>query len=84
MKIGVKGVNQNEDLLKQLKTISEALDKQDEKKVSKMRPFTNFDGFETCKCGGCPVCGMGFLYSDQIRYCFYCGQKLDWSDDTKC
>lgn len=33
MNFGVTGVNQKEELLKQLKTISEALDKQTEKKV---------------------------------------------------
>lgn len=32
MNFGVTGVNQKEELLKQLKTISEALDKQTEKK----------------------------------------------------
>lgn len=43
MNFGVTGVNQKEELLKQLKTISEALDKQTEKKVSKMRPVIDFN-----------------------------------------
>ena len=46
MNFGVTGVNQKEELLKQLKTISEALDKQTEKKVSKMRPVIDFNGNE--------------------------------------
>lgn len=68
-------------LAEQAIKLEEALEKQTEKKVNNIHPFTNFDGFETCKCGGCPVCGMGFIYSDQIRYCFYCGQKLNWCDE---
>lgn len=46
MNFGVTGVNQKEELLKQLKTISEALDKQTEKKVSKMRPVIDFNGMK--------------------------------------
>lgn len=46
MNFGVTGVNQKEELLKQLKTISEALDKQTEKKVLKMCPVMDFNGNE--------------------------------------
>ena len=42
MNFGVTGVNQKEELLKQLKTISEALDKQTEKKVKKYAPYYGF------------------------------------------
>lgn len=44
MKIALTGVNQKEEVLKQLKTISEALDKQTEKKVLNMRPVIDFNG----------------------------------------
>lgn len=46
MNFGVTDVNQKEELLKQLKTISEALDKQTEKKVLKMCPVMDFNGNE--------------------------------------
>lgn len=84
MNFGVTGVNQKEELLKQLKTISEALDKQTENKVSNMRPVIDFNGNEIYKRGECPVCGFEFSCSNNMKYCFYCGQKLDWSEDTKC
>ena len=51
MNFGVTDVNQKEELLKQLKTISEALDKQTEKKISKMRPVIDFNGNEIYKRG---------------------------------
>ena len=84
MNSGVTDVNQKEELLKQLKTISEALDKQTEKKVLKMCPVMDFNGNEINRRGECPVCGFEFYYFNNIKYCFYCGQKLDWSEDTKC
>lgn len=84
MKIGTTSVNQKEELLKQLKTISETLDKQTEKKVLKMCPVIDFNGNEVYKRGECPVCGFEFSCSNNIKYCFYCGQKLDWSENTKC
>ena len=84
MNFGVTGVNQKEELLKQLKIISEALDKQAEKKVKNMRHFMDFNGNEINKRGECLVCGLEFYYSNNMKYCFNCGQKLDWSEDTKC
>lgn len=84
MNFGTISIYQKEDLLKQLKTISEALDKQTEKKVKNMRPVMNIFGKEINKCGECPVCGFEFGICNNINYCFYCGQKLDWSEDTKC
>lgn len=83
MNFGVTGVNQKEELLKQLKTISEALDKQTEKKVSKMRPVIDFNGNEIYKRGECPVCGFEFSCSNNMKYCFYCGQKLDWGNKNE-
>lgn len=84
MNFGVTGVNQKEELLKQLKIISEALDKQSEKKVKNMRHIMDFNGNEINKRGECPVCGLKFYYSNNMKYCFNCGQKLDWSENTKC
>lgn len=84
MNVGTISIYQKKDLLKQLKTISEALDKQTEKKVSKMRPVIDFNGNEIYKRGECPVCGFEFGCSNNMKYCFYCGQKLDWGEDTKC
>lgn len=77
-------MNQREELHKQLKTISEALDKQTEKKVLKMCPVMDFNGNEIYKRGECPVCGFEFSCSNNTKYCFYCGQKLDWGEDAKC
>ena len=76
MNVGTISIYQKKDLLKQLKTISEALDKQTEKKVSKMRPVIDFNGNEVYKRGECPVCGFEFSCSNNMKYCFYCGQKL--------
>lgn len=84
MNFGTISIYQKEDLLKQLKTISEALDKQTEKKVLNMRPIMDFNGNEVYKRGECPVCEFEFSCSNNMKYCFYCGQKLDWSEDTKC
>lgn len=84
MNVGTISIYQKKDLLKQLKTISEALDKQTEKKVSKMRPVIDFNGNEIYKRGECPVCGFEFSCSNNMKYCFYCGQKLDWGKDAKC
>lgn len=84
MNFGTISIYQKEDLLKYLKTISEALDKQTEKKVSKMRPVIDFNGNEVYKRGECPVCGFEFSCSNNTKYCFYCGQKLDWSEEEKC
>ena len=81
MNFGVTGVNQKEELLKQLKTISEALDKQTEKKVKNIHPIIDFNGNEVYKRGECPVCEFEF---NNMKYCFYGGQKLDWGEDTKC
>ena len=78
MNFGVTDVNQKEELLKQLKTISEALDKQTEKKVLKMCPVMDFNGNEINRRGECPVCGFEFSCSNNTKYCFYCGQKLKW------
>lgn len=80
MNFGVTGVNQKEEVLKQLKTISEVLEKQTEKKVKNMRPVMDFHGNEVSKRGECPVCGFEFSCSNNMKYCFYCGQKLDWSE----
>lgn len=84
MNVGTISIYQKKDLLKQLKTISEALDKQTEKKVSKMRPVIDFNGNEIYKRGECPVCGFEFSCSNNMKYCLYCGQKLDWGEDAKC
>lgn len=84
MNVGTISIYQKKDLLKQLKTISEALDKQTEKKVSKMRPVIDFNGNEIYKRGECPVGGFEFSCSNNMKYCLYCGQKLDWGEDTKC
>ena len=73
MNFGVTGVNQKEELLKQLT----------EKKVSKMRPVIDFNGNEIYKRGKCPVCGFEFSCSNNMKYCFYCGQKLDWSNENE-
>ena len=78
MNFGTISICQKEDLLKQLKTISEALDKQTEKKVKNMRHIMDFNGNEINKRGECPVCGFEFYYSNNMKYCFYCGQKLKW------
>lgn len=83
MNFGVTSASQKEELLKQLKTISEALDKQTEKKVKNMRHIMDFNGNEINKRGECPVCGFEFYYSNNIKYCFYCGQKLDWSNKNE-
>lgn len=83
MNFGVTDVNQKEELLKQLKTISEALDKQTEKKVLKMCPVMDFNGNEVYKRGECPICGFEFSCSNNTKYCFYCGQKLDWSNENE-
>lgn len=84
MNFGTISIYQKEDLLKQLKSISEALDKQTEKKVLNMRPIMDFNGNEINKRGECPVCGFEFSNFNNMEYCFCCGQKLDWSEDTKC
>lgn len=83
MSVGVTGVNQKEELLKQLKNISEALDKQTEKKVKNIHPIMDFNGNEVYKRGECPVCGFEFSCSNNTKYCFYCGQKLDWSNKNE-
>ena len=49
-----------------------------------MCPVMDFNGNEINRRGECPVCGFEFYYFNNIKYCFYCGQKLDWSEDTKC
>ena len=41
----------------------------------------DFNGNEVYKRGECPVCGFEFSCSNNMKYCFYCGQKLDWSDE---
>lgn len=84
MNFEVIDINQKEEVLKQLKTISEALERQTEKKVKNMRPVIDFNGNEVYKRGECPVCGFEFSCSNNTKYCFYCGQKLDWGEDTKC
>lgn len=28
----------------------------------------------------CPVCGKGIAGTNIAKWCFHCGQKLDWSD----
>lgn len=28
----------------------------------------------------CPNCGKAFTRKYILNYCYYCGQKLDWSD----
>lgn len=78
MNIGTIGNYQKEEVLKQLKTISEALDKQTEKKVKNVRSVMDFNGNEVYKRGECPVCGFEFSCSNNTKYCFYCGQKLKW------
>ena len=55
-----------------------------EKKVQNMRPVFDFHGNEIYKRGKCPVCGFEFSCSNNMNYCFYCGQKLDWSEEEKC
>ena len=84
MNLGTIDIYQKGELLNRLKVISEALDKQTKKKVKNMRPVIDFNGNEVNKRGECPVCGFEFSVSNNMKYCFYCGQKLDWSDDTKC
>lgn len=31
----------------------------------------------------CPVCGKGIMGTNIAKFCFHCGQKLDWSDDEE-
>ena len=70
-------------LAEQAIKLEEALDKQIEKKVLNMRPIMDFNGNEIYKRGECPVCGFEFSCSNNINYCFYCGQKLDWSNKNE-
>lgn len=57
-----------------LETVSDAVEKQIPKKPK-------YNGGE-CKC---PVCGDGWNsneYGSGMKFCWECGQKLDWSDDN--
>jgi hypothetical protein len=29
----------------------------------------------------CPTCNLGFTGFNIAKWCYHCGQKLDWSDD---
>lgn len=31
----------------------------------------------------CPNCGKAFTGKGISNYCYHCGQKLDWSDETE-
>lgn len=57
-----------------LETVSDAVEKQIPKKPK-------YNGGE-CEC---PVCGDGWNsneYGSGMKFCWECGQKLDWSDDN--
>ena len=57
-----------------LETVSDAVEKQIPKKPK-------YNGGE-CEC---PTCGDGWNsneYGSGMKFCWECGQKLDWSDDN--
>lgn len=30
----------------------------------------------------CPICNLGITGTNIAKWCYHCGQKLDWSDDN--
>lgn len=32
----------------------------------------------------CPVCGKGIMGTNIAKFCFHCGQKIDWRIESDC
>ena len=62
------------DFVKEIKIAIEALEKQVPKKA--IEKYTDYDGSEA---GLCPFCNEGV--DEEMNFCSYCGQAIDWSDD---
>lgn len=60
-------------------TAIEALEKQIPKKLVAIRKIKEFDGYDM---GNCPICNepLDNSFYDNLKYCFVCGQKIDWED----
>lgn len=61
------------------KTIINALEKQILKKPKKIET----EGFRYTDTYRCPLCGGNFSGTGIADYCYHCGQKLDWSDESE-
>ena len=73
--------------LKNMEMIVQALEKQIPKKIeirkatnddieSELRDFITVKG-RICRCPSCRCC----IHISELKYCWECGQKLDWSDE---
>lgn len=70
--IDISDYDEDDDLLTALKMAVKALKKQISKKVTNNGYGVYF----------CPVCrGSVWQIRDESKYCFRCGQALDWSDE---
>ncbi|MGN0163518.1 MAG: hypothetical protein ACI4EA_08085 [Candidatus Ornithomonoglobus sp.] len=63
-----------------------ALEKQIPKKPHHKDPchvkaFDGIDRVSTFKCYPCPQCGKWIAANVNHKYCEWCGQALDWSDE---
>lgn len=54
-----------------------AVEKQKPKKPIKDRT----QGIRYTSAYSCPNCGRGFTGTGIAKYCYHCGQRLDWSDE---
>lgn len=48
---------------------------------SKVKAFDGDDKVLTYKCYPCPNCGKWIVANENHKYCEWCGQKLDWSEE---
>lgn len=76
-----------EDLVQAKHIAIKALEKQIPKKIeirkatnddieSELRDFITVKG-RICRCPSCRCC----IHISELKYCWECGQKLDWSDE---
>ena len=76
-----------EELAEAMKMAIQALEKQIPKKIeirkatnddieSELRDFITVKG-RICRCPSCRCC----IHISELKYCWECGQKLDWSDE---
>lgn len=73
-----------------LQTAITALEKQVPKKITAVNNPCHVKAFDsetetvcTFCCVNCPVCSKWIVANVNHKYCQYCGQALDWSDENE-
>jgi len=68
----------------------QALEKQVPKKIPAVKTPCHVKAFDsdtetvyTYSCVNCPVCSKWIVANVNHKYCQYCGQALDWSDENE-